>query len=204
MHRHQIGFQYLVAFLKTNAYQGLKYRCPHPLRPIRRRPLEPWRVLQFPALKSRTWWRLRFLSCPDHPVPRCIGPEQRPAVWYEAVIRLQHLGSWVALRTVGRILICSGMSVQDLSSPLFTSRIGVLECEISHGKELSDSNILEWRSEQNHVMLLEIIGSDVAAGFDGGLHTHLPKKARQHCDTLELASTGVSILVVEWACLGNK
>ena len=53
-------------------------------------------------------------------------------------------------------------------------------------------------------MLLEIIGSDVAAGFDRCLHTHLSKKARQHCDSLEFASAGVSILVVEWACLGNK
>ena len=104
-------------------------------------------------------------------------PAQNKAGLYrnKAVIRLQHLGNWIALSMVGSALISLRMRVQNLSSPFFPARIGVVECKIANRKELCDSNVLERRSEQNHIMLLEIIGSDVPARFDCGLHSICPK-----------------------------
>ena len=120
-------------------------------------------------------------------------------------MRREDLAGWVALRAVGCILTCLGMSVQDLSSSHCSCReSGFSNVKSPIEKKLGDGNILEWRSKQNDVMLLEIIRSDVAAGFDGGSHSHLPKKAGQHGDSLQLASTGVSILIVELARLSNQ
>ena len=122
----------------------------------------------------------------------------------QSAIRLHNTRDGVALGMVNGLLAGPRVGVHNDSPPAPKPRIRIDKGEIAHGIELGHRITLKGRTDQNHVVLLQFIGSQVLAWLDDRFQAHLPKKIGEIADGIQIAGAEIDIFVVELAGFGHE